>query len=70
MEKILKKLGWLLFPRYLAKKYLYKDNWAELEQIIVPIFLSKTTECLDVGGHSLYRSLLPGIVSWRLSATG
>ncbi len=59
MEKILKQLGWTLFPRFLAKKYLYKDNWAELEQIVVPIFLSKTTESIDVGAnHGRYTTLM------------
>ncbi|MEM9213367.1 MAG: FkbM family methyltransferase [Cyanobacteria bacterium P01_F01_bin.150] len=51
MNKIVKTLGWSLFPRHLAKKYFYKDKWAEPEQAIVPIFLNKDTECIDVGAN-------------------
>lgn len=35
----------------LAHNYLYERERAEVEEAIVPIFLSQTTECIDVGAN-------------------
>lgn len=51
MRKNVKKLGWSLFPRYMAKQNLYKDHWAEIEQTLVPLFLRKNADCVDIGAN-------------------
>ena len=51
MRAKVKNLGWSLFPRYMAKQHFYKNNWAEIEQTIVPMFLNKTSDCIDIGAN-------------------
>ena len=51
MKKILKELDLTNFLYRLTNNYLYERERAEVEEAIVPIFLSQTTECIDVGAN-------------------
>lgn len=69
MKKRLKRLSWILFPHRFAKRYLsYEDTWAEMEEAIVPIFLSKTTECVDVGANYGRYTVLMSLFSRHVHA--
>jgi FkbM family methyltransferase len=69
MKERLKRLGWTLFPHFFAKRYLsYEGTWAEIEEAIVPIFLSKTTECVDVGANNGSYTVLMSLFSRHVHA--
>lgn len=62
MNKVVKKLGWSLFPRHFFRVHFRNYKWAkwtEREQAIIPLFLSKKTECIDIGAnHGRYTALM------------
>lgn len=51
MKKILKGLDLTHFLYRLTKNYMYERERIEVEETIIPIFLSQTTECIDVGAN-------------------
>lgn len=51
MKKILKGQNLTNFLHRLVKNYRYEQERIEVEEAIVPIFLSQTTECIDVGAN-------------------
>lgn len=48
---MLKGLDLTNFLHRLTKNYMYERERIEVEEAIIPIFLSQTTECIDVGAN-------------------
>ena len=51
MKTHLKAMGWRLFPQYFTQKHLATTPGAEIEEVIVPVFLNQSSECIDVGAN-------------------
>lgn len=68
MKKTLKTLGWTLCPHRFAQRYLAEDKGAEIEETIVPVFLSKTAECVDVGANCGRYTVLMSLFSRHVHA--
>jgi FkbM family methyltransferase len=58
IKNILKSVGWRLFPQHLAQHHLGDEKWAEIEEIVVPIFVNQSTEAVDVGANRGRYSIL------------
>lgn len=68
VKRILKSFGWSLFPHHLAKRHLSIVTGAEIEEAVVPLFLSKTTECVDVGANCGRYTVLMSLCSQHVHA--
>lgn len=68
MNRIFKSLAWTVFPHYLAKRYLSQATETEIEEAVVPLFLSKTTECIDVGANRGRYTVLMSLYSQHVHA--
>lgn len=68
VQKQLKALSWRLWPQRLAQQHLAEDRGAEVEEAIVPVFLSQTADCVDVGANRGRYTILMSLAARRVHA--
>lgn len=68
VKKVLKTLGWTLWPQHFAKQFLSEDKTAEIEEAVVPILLDKAKDCVDVGANRGRYTVLMSLFSRQVHA--
>lgn len=63
-----KAWGWRLWPQRFARPHLAATPSAEIEEAVVPLFLDRTTECIDVGANRGRYTVLMSLFSRHVHA--
>lgn len=64
-KRLAKKILWSVYPDYFLLRHFKPGKASEIEEAIVPAFLSKSAEAIDVGAHGgRYTALMSKYSRW------